>query len=232
MLDILKLLLIITSSIIFAITLFCCVSVICEYCKDYITTNVIPLFTKNDNTKKDSIDELNKVQDEIFQLKKLKYEITRLNKLQDEVIYLKNPLNKLTDIAILDGKISIDKSELFYSIKVNEINIRDILIDKFSEMLDINFKTPSKLIIRNVKVRLYEITKDCLNDSIESILLLESDKLNFSLDCLNGIDGNKYYRLGHFYTGDDLEAEFFQLDGKHILLTLEINNFSKFIYDE
>ena len=191
-----------------------------------------PPHTKNDNTKKDSIDELNKVQDEISQLKKLRYEITRLNKLQNTVTYLKNPSNKFTDIVILNGKISIDKSELFYSIKVNGIDIRDILIDKFSKMLDINFKTPSKLIIRDVKVRLYKMTKDCLNDNMESILLFESDKLSFSLDCLNGIDGNKYYRLGHFYARDDLEAEFFQLDGKHILLTLEINNFSKFIYDE
>lgn len=228
-------LLIIASSIIFVITLFycvfCCVSIICEHRKDYITTKVIPLHIKNDNTKKDSIDEL----DKISQLKKLRYEITRLNKLQDKVTYIKNPLNKFSqpiDITILDGKISIDESELFYSIKVNEMDIRDILIDKFSKMLNIDFKTPSKLIIRDVKVKLYEKTKDCLNDDIKSILLFENDKLSFSFDYLNGIDGNKYYRLGHFYARDDLEAKFFQLDGKHILLTLEINNFSKFIYDE
>jgi hypothetical protein len=99
-------------------------------------------------------------------------------------------------------------------------------------MLNMDFKTPSKLIIRNVEVKLYETTKNCLNDDIESILLFENDKLSFSLDCLNGIDGNKYYRLGHFYAGDDLEAKFFELEGKYILLTLEINSFSKFIYDE
>lgn len=148
----------------------------------------------------------------------MKYEIIRLN--------------KFTCITILDGKISIDESELFYSIRVNREDIRDILIDKFSKMLNINFKTPSKLIIRNVKVKLYEITKDCSKDKIEPILLIESDELSFSFDCLNGTDGNKYYRLGHFYMGDDLEAEFFGLDKKHILLTLEINNFSKFIYNE
>ena len=99
-------------------------------------------------------------------------------------------------------------------------------------MLNTDFKTPSKLIIRDVKIRLYEKTKDCLNDNTKSILLFENDKLSFSLDCLNGIDGNKYYRLGHFYAGDDLEAKFFELEGKYILLTLEINSFSKFIYDE
>ena len=99
-------------------------------------------------------------------------------------------------------------------------------------MLNMDFKTPSKLIIRDVKVRLYEKTKDCLNDDIKSILLFENDKLSFSFDCLSGIDGNKYYHLGHFYAGDDLEAKFFELEGKYILLTLEINNSSKFIYDE
>lgn len=187
------------------------------------------------NKKQDDITELNKVQDELTQLKKLRDEITRLNKLQDKVTYLKNPLNKFSqpiDITILDGKISIDESELFYSIKVNEMDIRNILIDKFSKILNIDFKTPSKLIIRDVKVKLYETTKNCLNDNIESILLFENDKLSFSLDCLNGIDGNKYYRLGHFYVGDDLEAKFFELEGKYVLLTLEINSFSKFIYDE
>lgn len=161
----------------------------------------------------------------------MKYEVIRLNKLQEEVIYLKNPSNKFTRITILDGKISIDESK-FYSIKVNGADIRDILIDKFSKMLNINFKTPSKLIIRNVKVKLYEITKDCSNDNIDPILLIESGELSFSFDYLNGIDGSKYYRLGHFYAGDDLEAEFFGLREKHILLTLEINNFSKFIYNE
>lgn len=140
-------------------------------------------------------------------------------------------LNKFTCITILDGKISIDESK-FYSIKVNGEDIRDILIDKFSKMLNINFKTPSKLIIRDAKVKLYEITKDYSKDNIEPILLIESDELSFSFDCLKGIDGNKYYRLGHFYMGDDLEAEFFELEKKHILLTLEINNFSKFIYNE
>lgn len=161
----------------------------------------------------------------------MKYEVIRLNKLQEEVIYLKNPSNKFTRITILDGKISIDESK-FYSIRVNGADIRDILIDKFSKMLNINFKTPSKLIIKNVKVKLYEITKDCLKGNIEPILFNESDELSFSFDCLNGIAGNKYYRLGHFYMGDDLEAKFFELKGKYILLTLEINNFSKFIYNE
>ena len=150
-----------------------------------------------------------------------------MNKLKYEVIRL----NKLTCITILDGKISIDESK-FYSIRVNGADIGDILIDKFSKMLNIDFKTPSKLIIRNVKVKLYEIIKDCSNDNIEPILLIESDELSFSIDCINGIDDNKYYRLGHFYAGDDLEAEFFGLEGKYILLTLEINNFSKFIYNE
>ena len=164
-------------------------------------------------------------------MNKLKYEVIRLNKLREEVIYLKNPSNKFTCITILDGKISIDESK-FYSIRVNGADIRDILIDKFSKILNINFKTPSKLIIRDAKVKLYEITKDCSNDNIEPILLIESNELNFSFDCLNGTDGNKYYRLGHFYAGDDLEAEFFELKGKYILLTLEINNFSKFIYNE
>ena len=208
----------------------------------YITKRTWSRHIKNDNTLtielnkvQDDITELNKVQDELATLERLKYEIFRLNKLQDEVTYLKNPLNIFSqpiDITILDGKISIDESELFYSIKVNEMDIKDILIDKFSKMLNIDFKTPSKLIIRNVKVKLYEKTKDCLNDDIKSILLFENDKLSFSLDCLNGIDGNKYYRLGHFCAGEDLEAKFFELEGKYVLLTLEINSFSKFIYDE
>lgn len=158
--------------------------------------------------------------------------IDEVNKLKNEITQLKNPLSEFTDITILDGKISIDEGELFYSIRVNGADIRDILIDKFSKMLNIDFKTPIKLIIRDVKVRLYEKTKDCSNDNIEPILLIESDKLSFSFDCLNGIDGNKYYRLGHFYAEEDLEAKFFELEGKYILLTLEINSFSKFIYDE
>ena len=83
-----------------------------------------------------------------------------------------------------------------------------------------------------VKDLLNTIKKNSLNGNIEPILLIESDELSFSFDCLNGTDGNKYYRLGHFYAGDDLEAEFFGLEGKYILLTLEINNFSKFIYNE
>lgn len=238
----LKILLLIAIFTTFVAILFYCTLVVREY---YIATKIRQHHKEIENAKKDSIDELNKkqdditelnkVQDEISQFKKLRDEITRLNKLQDKVTYLKNPLNKFSqpiDITILDGKISIDESELFYSIKVNEMDIRDILIDKFSKMLNMDFKEPSKLIIRDVKVRLYEKTKDCLNDCIKSILLFENDKLSFSLDCLNGIDGNKYYRLGHFYAGDDLEAKFFELEGKYILLTLGINSFSKFIYDE
>lgn len=231
----LKILLLTVIFTIFAAILF---YYIYEYAEYYITIKARLQHIKNDNTStielnkvQDDVTELNKVQDEISQLKKLRYEITRLNKLQD-VTYLKNPLNEFTDITILDGKISIDESELFYSIKVNGIDIRDILVNKFSKLLNTDFKTPSKLIIRDVKIRLYEKTKDCLNDNTKSILLFENDKLSFSLDCLNGIDGNKYYRLGHFYAGDDLEAKFFELEGKYILLTLEINSFSKFIYDE
>lgn len=234
----LKILLLTAIFTIFAVILFYCILAMCKYCGNYITTKAWSRHIKNENTlvnelnkTQDDVVEVNKVQDEISGLKKLRYEITRLNKLQD-VTYLKNPLNEFTDITILDGKISIDRSGLFYSIKVNGIDIRNILIDKFSKMLNTDFKTPSKLIIRNVRVRLYETTKDYLNDDIKSILLFENDKLSFSFDCLNGIDGNKYYRLGHFYAGDDLEAKFFELEGKYILLTLEINSFSKFIYDE
>lgn len=70
MLDILKMLLTIIVFVVFATVLFCSICFICEHCVYHITTRFMPLHIKNDNTEKDLVDELNKLKDEVFELKK------------------------------------------------------------------------------------------------------------------------------------------------------------------